>query len=211
MDFDKTYLFPQREEPARVSGGVPFVETEDFEINKPFVITGGKWIVDQETVEILYHLEDILPNENEYIRNNIDWKTSYQIALETHGEYNGEFETLSSFRKLWPEYPDFIPGFIRRRVNRQSDRAGSNRDLSNTNKVQKVVIRNLETGEDLLLDKKEMRLSRMRRSVFTWANTIKDYLPNLGIGKQYRKVMITLTYKNIEDWKPNQIRDFMKE
>lgn len=87
------------------------------------------------------------------------------------------------------------------------DGGNFDRGLSNTNKVHEVVLRINETGEYITLDKIECRLSRMRRRVFSWADTLKKYLDDSG---NYRKVMITLTYTGVEDWRPNHIRDYMK-
>lgn len=101
-------------------------------------------------------------------------------------------------------------------VSAQLSREGgcADRGLSNSNKVQKVqkvFLKNSETGENLELDKKELRLSRMRKRVFSWASTIADYLPEVGHGRNFRKIMITLTYEKIDDWHPNHIRDYIKE
>lgn len=86
-----------------------------------------------------------------------------------------------------------------------------NRGLSNSNKVQTVVLKNTVTGEQIELDRDQIRISKLRRRVFGWANTIKDYLPGYGQGKDYRKVMITLTYADVAGWRPNHIRDYIKE
>ena len=85
------------------------------------------------------------------------------------------------------------------------------RGLSNTNKVQIYYLKNLKTGEVIEFDKKKARLSRMRKRVFAWANTISEYLPAHGLGLKHRKVMITLTYAQVDDWRPNHIRDYIKE
>ncbi len=184
---------------------------DERELDYPFLMIGGNQFVDRATGEICYSLETIEQTVLISTRKRIDWEESYRIAVEKKGEYNGEFEVVTAYRKIWFEYPDFIPYFVYGKRSQEDQGSGNDRGLSNTNKVQSVVIRNSLTGENLILDKLEMRLSRMRRRVFTWANTIKDYLPNSGKGRYYRKVMITLTYAEIEGWKPNHIRDFMKE
>lgn len=86
-----------------------------------------------------------------------------------------------------------------------------NRDLTNKNKVQSFVLKNKVTGEEIKIDLKLARIRRMQRRIFAWADTIKEYLPNYGKGSNYRKVMITLTYRTEFDWRPNQIRNYMKE
>ncbi|NPV75545.1 MAG: hypothetical protein HPY59_04135 [Anaerolineae bacterium] len=184
---------------------------DEREFYLPFLIVGGNKLVDRATGEICFFLEEVEQGELVHLRKRIDWETSLQIAVEKKGEYNGEFEVMTAYRKIYPEFPDFIPGFICQKRKQEDQGSGNDRGLSNSNKVQSVVMKNSVTGEDLILDKLEMRLSRMRRRIFTWANTIKDYLPNIGLGRYYRKVMITLTYAEIEGWKPNHIRDYMKE
>lgn len=63
---------------------------------------------------------------------------------------------------------------------------------------------NKETGEIITIDKKKMRLGRMKRRVWAWAN----FLQKETIGSTLW--MITLTYAGVDDWKPNHIRDFMQ-
>lgn len=88
---------------------------------------------------------------------------------------------------------------------------GLYRGLSNTNKVQTVCLKNQLTGETFEIDKKAARLSRMRKRIFAWANTVRDYLPNSGVGRGHRKVMITLTYTETDGWEKNHIRNYIKE
>ena len=71
------------------------------------------------------------------------------------------------------------------------------RGLSLINKV---------TGEMIDTDTHRLRLSRMRRRVKAWADAWgKVYDPN-----RHRMVMVTLTYKDKDGWRPNHIRDFMR-
>jgi len=62
------------------------------------------------------------------------------------------------------------------------------------------------TGETIEIDKAKMRLARCQRRVHAWANLLSDYTKDTA---NYRVVMITLTYANIEDWRAGHIRAFM--
>ncbi len=79
----------------------------------------------------------------------------------------------------------------------------SNRGLSNTNKV---LMFDKRSRTYLVLAPKEARLSKMRKRIFAWANAIKSDLSD----RRYRKVLITLTYEKVDDWKPNHIRNYIK-
>jgi hypothetical protein len=82
------------------------------------------------------------------------------------------------------------------------------RGLSNINKVVEdgIEIRDKVTGKVFIISKSQVRISRLRRRVFAWADSIKKEIEDVG---HYRRVMITLTYERDEDWAANQIRDFM--
>lgn len=70
------------------------------------------------------------------------------------------------------------------------------RGLSIINKV---------TGEVVKTDTHELRLSRMRRRVKAWAEAwSRVYDQN-----KHRLIMVTLTYKDCDGWRPNHIRDFL--
>lgn len=183
--------------------------------DKPFLALGSR-VVDADTGEILldlslpgYTLEDY-----KRVRSQIDWEASISRFPDLP-RLQIVSALLAVYARLYPDYPDFVPGFVNpaKRVAPAGDEDAdaADRGLSNSNKVQSVVLRNSITGKLITLDKREARLSRMRRRVFSWANTIKDYLPAYGKGRQHRKVMITLTYRGVDDWRPNHIRDYIKE
>lgn len=95
---------------------------------------------------------------------------------------------------------------------REEPGEGSPRGLSYTNKVLEPIdrfqVRNTKTGEVFTITKVQARLSRLRRRVYSWAKTLEPFL--VGVErKDYRLVMITLTYKGVDDWKPNQLRDYL--
>lgn len=65
---------------------------------------------------------------------------------------------------------------------------------------------NTRTGESIWFDAHQARLSRMRRRVHAWSQAMSDlYRP-----KQTRLVMITLTYEEVEAWRPKHISEYMK-
>lgn len=52
----------------------------------------------------------------------------------------------------------------------------------------------------------KVRYSRMRQSIVAWANLMNSTYH----ADTYRRVMITLTYKGVNDWRPNDITDYVK-
>lgn len=99
----------------------------------------------------------------------------------------------SLYHLCYWDYPDFMPGFLtdppkekQIDIDKNDD---INRGLSTSNKVHGVILRNKHTGQYIKIKKRDARLSRMRRRVFAWADTLKGYLNNI---ERYRKVMITL-------------------
>ena len=150
----------------------------------------------------------LLKRKLKEIREKVSWQSSLDHDIEIYGENTASRNLLTLYRFCYWEYPDFTPTlFIRRWRKDQLPGDGSDRGLSNTNKVHEVVIRNNKTGEKITINKVKARLSKMRRRIFSWADTLKEYLEDI---EKYRKVMITLTYQYVDDWKPNHIRDFIK-
>lgn len=78
----------------------------------------------------------------------------------------------------------------------ERERSGRARGLSIKNKVTGVVINTDTTA---------VRLGRMRRRVRAWAQSLDGVIQD----KRYRVVMITLTYRDVDGWRPNHIRDYM--
>jgi hypothetical protein len=64
---------------------------------------------------------------------------------------------------------------------------------------------NTSTGQFVMVDKKKMRVARMVRRVKSWCNAVQAALDD----KDHRLLMVTLTYRGVEDWKANHIREFM--
>lgn len=58
-------------------------------------------------------------------------------------------------------------------------------------------------GEVIMVDLTRARYDRMRKKIAAWGNETKDI--------NGKMVFITLTYKNVIDWEPNHIRDFIKK
>ncbi len=53
------------------------------------------------------------------------------------------------------------------------------------------------------VNKLQARLGRLRHRVWSWAEALKP------VRGTYDLIMLTLTYKEVGDWRPNHIRDFM--
>jgi len=65
----------------------------------------------------------------------------------------------------------------------------------------KVVLRNRATGDVIMMSPRQSRIARLRRRVRAWARALDGVVGSM--------VMVTLTYRGIDDWRPNQIRDYM--
>ena len=185
------------------------IDYENTDLEKPYLLISPKgYLVEKFTGAIVCSVLDIPPDRIKRIRNQIDWDASLSHDTEKLGDEFALENLISLYHHCYWEYPDFTPGFVLYRNRKTQDEDDdNNRGLSNTNKVHGVVLRNNLTGEFITIDKSEARLSRMRRRVFSWADTLKGYLQNI---QDYRKVMVTLTYAGVDDWKPNDIRDYMK-
>jgi len=68
-------------------------------------------------------------------------------------------------------------------------------------------LQNMQTGEIIEFTATEARIGRLRRRVKAWCDSLAGELSDQ---KNNRLVMVTLTYKNVEDWRPNHIRDFLR-
>lgn len=67
---------------------------------------------------------------------------------------------------------------------------------------------NARPGQAVWLDTKAGRLFRLRKGVMTSARLVNDRLKTAPI--RWVPVMVTLTYKDIEAWRPNHISDFIQ-
>jgi len=65
---------------------------------------------------------------------------------------------------------------------------------------------NTVTGEKIEIDKRLSRVRRCQKRVYAWAKLLDAYINDKD---HFRLVMVTLTYKELEDWKPGHIRAFM--
>lgn len=89
--------------------------------------------------------------------------------------------------------------------------AKPHRDLTYINKVQseqnkRIYITNKKTGEVFEVNPMKTRVTKLQKRVFSWAHAVKKYQEG-----GYRLVMLGLTYRDWRDWKPNQIRDYIKK
>lgn len=65
---------------------------------------------------------------------------------------------------------------------------------------------NRVTGQTIEFSSKAARLRRVQRRVKAWAEVIQPYIDNQA---NYRLVMVTLTYADVDGWKAGHIRSFM--
>lgn len=66
----------------------------------------------------------------------------------------------------------------------------------------------VESLEELVVDTKEGRLKRMRRAILTTARLTQQVLQASRV--RYRVWMLTLTYKDVDGWAPEQITQFLR-
>jgi hypothetical protein len=65
------------------------------------------------------------------------------------------------------------------------------------------------TGAVSVINKRKVRIKRLQRRIFAWSKRMQSFFER--VGKDYRLVMIRLSYAGVDDWKPNHIREFMRE
>jgi hypothetical protein len=68
-------------------------------------------------------------------------------------------------------------------------------------------IKNKITGEIFEVSRQYARLRRLQKRIKSWADVIDPYIKKLG--KDYRLVMIGLTYAELYGWKAGDMRRFM--
>ena len=69
-------------------------------------------------------------------------------------------------------------------------------------------VKNTETGEFFQTDPTELRLSRLKKrlSVFSdWQKLVEEVHSSVDV------IMVTLTYKGVEDWKPKHVTEFVQK
>lgn len=62
-----------------------------------------------------------------------------------------------------------------------------------------------ETGSVVFVSNPRSRMQRLRKSVYNAGLEISDNLPN-----SWKPLFVTLTYKNLSDWQPNHIKDYLQ-
>jgi hypothetical protein len=68
-------------------------------------------------------------------------------------------------------------------------------------------IRSKLTGETFEVSPHKSRVRRLQKRVKAWADVTKPLIDKVGV--DYRLVMITLTYSQVDGWRKNHIREFM--
>jgi len=63
------------------------------------------------------------------------------------------------------------------------------------------------TGDRFTIDPDLFRVSRLRRRVHSWSDTLREFL--YGKSESHRLVMVTLTYADRHGWRKNHIRDYL--
>lgn len=71
------------------------------------------------------------------------------------------------------------------------------------------ILQTHKSNTGLLMDLVKMRLKKLKTTITTSSRLIQDRLCPNGLNSNFKPAMITLTYKNIDDWKPNHIRDYL--
>jgi hypothetical protein len=74
-------------------------------------------------------------------------------------------------------------------------------------KQTKIYLTNKETGEIVAFLDSERRIRRLRHRVGAWADCAKQHFNDRN---KFITIMTTLTYRSSEDWRPDQIRDYMR-
>lgn len=70
-----------------------------------------------------------------------------------------------------------------------------------------VKLYNRVTRQIIEVDSVAGRFHRLRRRIFAWA----DACEKLGIDKECQMVMITLTYADVDGWRPRHVTEFIKK
>lgn len=70
-----------------------------------------------------------------------------------------------------------------------------------------MIPKNSSGGQSVQIDTRLARVYRMKKGVMTTARLVNDRLKSVPI--RWRPIMVTLTYAKPDDWKPNQITQFI--
>lgn len=69
-----------------------------------------------------------------------------------------------------------------------------------------TVLVNKETGKWAMVDQFQKRLTKMQSRIGAWAGIVEEYRRE----HKTRMVMVTLTYKKVDDYNPGHIRKYLK-
>lgn len=75
--------------------------------------------------------------------------------------------------------------------------------------IAQSILKTHKSNCGLLMDLVKMRMKKLKTTITTSSRMIQDRLCGNGLNSNFKPAMITLTYKNKEDWKPNHIRDYL--
>lgn len=67
-----------------------------------------------------------------------------------------------------------------------------------------TVLYHKDTGEKIVVNLYHRRLKRLKNNVFAWSGVVKEFYPDELM------IMMTLTYRKMDDWQPNDIRSYVK-
>jgi hypothetical protein len=73
-------------------------------------------------------------------------------------------------------------------------------------RVRFVGLRNVYTGQVIVIDSFEVRLGRMKSRIIDWASKVDKWRSS----NQARLVMVTLTYRRVGDYRPGHIGDYLR-
>ena len=67
---------------------------------------------------------------------------------------------------------------------------------------------NLKTGQVIVGDPNKTRLRRLQKRIKHWSDLMDMKYPK---GNHYDYIMVRLSYKGVDDWRPDHIREYMKK
>jgi hypothetical protein len=79
-------------------------------------------------------------------------------------------------------------------------------DLIQTKARNFVYLRNKSNGRIIQIDPVENRMNKLRRKIFAWADIFKELQEEIKVSYVFQG----LTYKPGEEWKPGQIREYIR-
>jgi len=67
-----------------------------------------------------------------------------------------------------------------------------------------LVLIHRDTGEKVVVELHYRRLKKLQNNIFAWSGVVERYYPDALM------IMVDLTYKKVDDWKPGHIRSYVK-